>query len=184
MKDFEIPQRKLKARVHLEDGRDLEGLMYIAAEDYDGFDRSVTIKFYAAYDADIPFFPANNFKVPPGHDSCCAFDLRPTSLHGNPPQARSRLPAQIRNGRIQSSEPGVVDLSLSLDEDEPELAVRMERVQFAAELPRDLDEISHGLIGAAWTARNLYEIDPNEISEVEVLFTMMGGKLVHDHRGR
>ncbi|WP_132859750.1 amidohydrolase family protein [Shimia isoporae] len=30
--------------------------------------------------------------------------------------------------------------------------------------------------------KDLYEIDPNDISEVDVLFTMMGGEVVYDHR--
>ena len=29
---------------------------------------------------------------------------------------------------------------------------------------------------------DLYEINPNDISEVEVLYTMMGGKLVHESK--
>ncbi len=35
--------------------------------DYNGFDRSVTLKVYPARDFDDPFFPANNFRIPPGH---------------------------------------------------------------------------------------------------------------------
>lgn len=76
---------------------------------YRGFDRSVTVKIYAVRDADEPFFPANNFKVPPGHTTCCEFRVYESSLDERG-VARNRIPARIVNGQLETTE--AVDLGI------------------------------------------------------------------------
>lgn len=76
-------------------------------EDFQGDDPSVTLKMYSARDADSPFFPANNFKTPPGHNDCCQFLINASSLvDDDPPQARWRIAARIVDGEIQTIDPG------------------------------------------------------------------------------
>jgi hypothetical protein len=68
---------------------------------YEGDDPSLTVKLYAARDADDPFFPANNFRIPPGHTTCCEFKIAASSLDDG--VAKVRLPARIDHGRLSST---------------------------------------------------------------------------------
>lgn len=124
--------------------------------DYDGFDRSVTVKVYSLRDADDPFFPANNFSIPPGHSTCCEFLIYPGGLQGGAtPQARVRIPAQIRNGRLFSLEtdsPAQFELTYGVP---PFPQMEFARVSFGATLPADLSELQEVVLSGAWTARSL-----------------------------
>ncbi len=69
-----------------------------------GYDRSVTVKIYPARDHDDPFFPANNFSVPPGYTTCCEFRALAGRLDGTG-QPTARFPARIDNYRIVPTDP-------------------------------------------------------------------------------
>lgn len=69
---------------------------------YTGTDGSLTVRTYAGRDADDPFFPANNFRVPDGESTCCEFMLDPQSISGTPPQARSRAVARVANHELRT----------------------------------------------------------------------------------
>jgi hypothetical protein len=115
---------------------------------YRGEDESVTVKIYGARDADDPFFPANNFKVPPGHTTCCEFKINPQSLNSPPPQARARAPARIERGRLRSLAPVPIQFTLTVGVP-PHPEIRLERVLISGRVPSNLDEFNEGLLGGA-----------------------------------
>lgn len=115
---------------------------------YRGDDESMTLKIYGARDADDPFFPANNFAVPPSHTTCCEFKINPQSLSGLPPQARARAPARIERGRLRSLAPVPIQFTLTVGVP-PHPEIRLERVLFSGRLPAALDEFDEGLLGGA-----------------------------------
>ncbi len=127
-------------------------------EDYSGFDRSVTVKLYPLRDADDPFFPANNFRTPPGHERCCEFLINPSGLAGSSaPQSRVRIPAQIRNGRLFTVEPidsAQFELTLGLP---PFPSMELALAQFSAKVPSDGSELSDVLFSGVWTSRSLFQ---------------------------
>ena len=125
---------------------------------YTGFDESFTLKVYGAEDADEPFFPANNFAVPPGHDTCCEFRINPSSLVSPPPQARARAPAELDRGRIRSLAPVPIQFTLTVGA-QPHPVVRLESVLLSGRLRRDLTSISDGLLGGAVPLTTLYSIE-------------------------
>jgi hypothetical protein len=117
-------------------------------EPYRGEDESVTVKIYGARDADDPFFPANNFKVPPGHTTCCEFKINPQSLNSPPPQARARAPARIERGRLRSLAPVPIQFTLTVGVP-PHPEIRLERVLISGRIPSTLKEFNEGLLGGA-----------------------------------
>jgi hypothetical protein len=117
-------------------------------EPYRGEDESVTVKIYGARDADDPFFPANNFKVPPGHTTCCEFKINPQSLNSPPPQARARAPARIERGRLRSLAPVPIQFTLTVGVP-PHPEIRLERVLISGRVPSSLKEFNEGLLGGA-----------------------------------
>lgn len=117
-------------------------------EPYRGDDSSMTVKIYGARDADDPFFPANNFKVPPGFTTCCEFKINPQSLSGLPPQARARAPARIERGRLRSLAPVPIQFTLTVGSP-PHPEIRLERVLLSGRVPSSLDEFDEGLLGGA-----------------------------------
>lgn len=129
-------------------------------ENYAGFDRSVTIKVYGAHDADDPFYPANNFKVPPGHTECCQFLLNAASLSADLTTARVRMPARIRAGRIETVTPTFAPLvyqSCPWDDDEPfvDRELLVERAMFTGTLRDDLSGLDDGLFSGAASVGSL-----------------------------
>ncbi len=127
-------------------------------EPYRGDDESMTIKIYGARDADVPFFPANNFTVPPSHTTCCEFKINPQSLSGLPPQARARSPARIERGRLRSLAPVPIQFTLTVGT-APHPEVRLERVLFSGRVPSALDEFDDGLLGGAIPVNTLAQTD-------------------------
>lgn len=115
---------------------------------YRGEDISLAVKIYGARDADVPFFPANNFRVPPGHTDCCQFKINPQSLNSPPPQARARAPAQISRGRLRSLAPVPIQFTLTVG-NPPHPEIRLERVLVSGRLPANLAEINEGLLGGS-----------------------------------
>lgn len=122
---------------------------------FTGYDESFTIKIYGAEDADEPFFPANNFAIPPGHDTCCEFKINGESLVSPPPQARARAPAELDRGRLRSLAPVPIQFTLTVGA-EPHPVVRLERVLMTGRLGRDLGTIEDGLLGGAIPVSTLY----------------------------
>lgn len=98
---FEIVGRLLNdhLRQSLLGGESLLGLE-VAGLEPEGAARqdSITVKAYRLRDADDPFFPANNFKVPVGHDRCCEFLIQSVSLAGA--QAAARVGGAVQWQRV------------------------------------------------------------------------------------
>ncbi len=66
-----------------------------------------------------------------------------------------------------------VDTALRASTIYPALELRMEDLIGSLEVGKRADLVV--------LAENLYDIDPNDISEVEVLYTIMDGKVTWDH---
>lgn len=128
-------------------------------EDYAGFDRSITVKLYALRDADDPFFPANNFRVPTGHTECCQFLIHPQTLDGQVrPQPRARMAARIRNARIETlpgQAPAFVTVAAGLP---PWADIELDRPQLSAALLPNLAGLDDLRISGAFSARSLSQI--------------------------
>lgn len=126
--------------------------------DYRGFDRSLTVKIYEVFDADDPFFPANNFRAPPGHTDCCEFLVDPIALDGSG-VASKRLPAQIRDGLLFTvGEPRALDLHSRFGLPPfPTLELALPQVQLR--LPDSLERVDEVLLSGALTARSLASVD-------------------------
>lgn len=127
-------------------------------ENYLGDDSSATVKIYGARDADDPFFPANNFKIPPGHASCCEFKINPQSLTGIPSQARARAPARIERGRLRSLAPVPIQFTLTVGVP-PHPEIRLERVLISGRIPSNLSEFNEGLLGGAVPVNTLAQTE-------------------------
>lgn len=125
-------------------------------ENYAGFDRSVTVKLYAARDADEPFFPANNFKIPPGHTTCCEFLVDRNSLEADGRTARARLPARIRNGRIESVRAGRMVMPFC-----PSTGAEIvfENAVFSAQLEPSMAELGRVLLAGVLPSSSLIDIE-------------------------
>lgn len=124
---------------------------------YTGYDESFTVKVYGAEDADEPFFPANNFTIPPGFDTCCEFKINGESLVSPPPQARARAPAELDRGRFRSLAPVPIQFVLTVGRP-PHPIIRLENVLLTGRLGRDLTTIEDGLLGGVITASTLSAI--------------------------
>lgn len=127
-------------------------------KEYRGNDASLTVKFYGARDADEPFFPANNFEVPRGSNSCCEFKINPQSVAGIPPQARARSPAKIERGQLKSLAPVPIQFTLTVGVP-PHPEIRIEKVLISARLAANLSKLSDGLIGGAVPINTLAQTD-------------------------
>lgn len=125
---------------------------------YTGYDETFTIKIYGAEDADEPFFPANNFTVPPGHDTCCEFRINAESLVSPPAQAKARASATLERGRFRSLEPVDIQFTLTVGQ-EPHPVVRLESVLIEGRIGRDLGTLERGLIGGALPATTLFNTE-------------------------
>jgi hypothetical protein len=126
---------------------------------YDGDDRSLTVKIYGARDADDPFFPANNFKVPPGHQTCCEFLINPQSITTDiPAKARARAPAKLERGRLASLQPVPIQFTLTVGAP-PHPEIRLERVLISGRVPSSLREFSEGLLGGAVPIQTLAQTE-------------------------
>lgn len=127
--------------------------------DYTGDDDSLTVKIYGARDADDPFFPANNFKVPSGQTSCCQFKINPQSLAGiEQLQARARAPAQIERGKLSSLAPVPIQFTLTVGVP-PHPEIRLERVLISGRIPVGLREFNEGLLGGAVPVNTLAQTE-------------------------
>ena len=122
---------------------------------YTGYDESFTVKIYGAEDADEPFFAANNFTVPPGHDTCCEFRINAESLVSPPAQARARAPADLDRGGFRSLAPVPIQFTLTVGQ-EPHPVVRLENVLLSGRIGRDIGTLEKGLIGGALPATTLF----------------------------
>ncbi len=109
----------------------------------------ITVKFYAARDADDPFFPANNFRTPAGESTCCEYLVGRESLSGLPPQARSRAPTNGIGSRFETITP--MPLSLTLGEG---LELRVDTAYVSAAISTGLEDgIIRGKLTPAMLAR-------------------------------
>lgn len=122
---------------------------------YTGNDRSLTLKLYAAEDADLN--PLNNFTIPPGQDRCCEFTIKASSLDQPDFRARSKSPGELVDGRFRSFVP--VDMELSLRLGARPTNLDFKQVLFQGALSRDLRSLSGGLFGGAMPASTLARID-------------------------
>lgn len=120
-------------------------------------DPSVTIKLYGGRDADDPFFPANNFRVPEGESTCCEFRVNPHSLDANG-QARARVRGQLRNGVLSSVGPFDIDLALTFGVP-PHPVLRLSRARLMARVPSHMGELQDGVLGAVMSIGALAELD-------------------------
>jgi hypothetical protein len=117
-----------------------------------GDDSALTVKFYPAKDADDPFFPANNFKVPAGQASCCEFLVSPSGLFGAPPQALARLPARAEGMTIRSTESVSLPIVSTVDPDP--IAATLERATVEISIDPATNQL-RGRLGVAVPASAL-----------------------------
>lgn len=122
---------------------------------YRGLDRSITMKAYQAFDADVPPFPADNFKVPPGASTCCEFVIHAASVDGG--QARTRLSAHIEDGQGATRERGSFVMPFTVGVP-PHAAVTLHRAELSFHLP-DRDELNRGLLGGAVSIATLAQAE-------------------------
>lgn len=127
-------------------------------EPFTGNDRSITVKFYGARDADDPFFPANNFQIPAGETKCCEFKINPQSIAGVPPQARARAPAQIQRGQMTSLAAVPIQFTLTVGVP-PHPEIRIEKVLLSGRVPSALNRFSDGMLGGAVPVSTLAQTD-------------------------
>ena len=123
-------------------------------EDFRGNDRNLTLKIYAARDADQPIRSSNNFSIPEGASSCCEFKLSEQSVRGNPRQAIARAPARIELGDLRTLGTVYLRVAISIGSPPyPELDLR--RLLISSRVSSDFSQMSDGLLGAALPARTL-----------------------------
>ncbi|MBK6684488.1 MAG: hypothetical protein IPG45_08430 [Deltaproteobacteria bacterium] len=127
---------------------------------YQGDNRDVTLKLYAARDADDPFFPANNFKVPSGQTSCCRFKVLAGSMTGAEPQARSRARGRIDRGRFSATDHFELDLTSRTSSEADDVSrvvfgAPLRRALIGGRIPLGVREFNEGRLGGAWAARDL-----------------------------
>ncbi len=125
---------------------------------YQGNETSATVKIYGARDADVPVFPADNFRVPEGAATCCNFNISPQSLINVPPQAGARSPVQIVKGRLESLAPVPIQFILTIGAP-PHPEIRINRVRVRATVPGDLGGLADGVLGGSVPVNTLASID-------------------------
>lgn len=118
-----------------------------------GYDRSVTVKIYPVRDADDPFFPANNFSVPPGATECCQFRALGARLDGTG-QPTARIPARIDNYRIVPTEPVEARIIPSRCEPPP-IVLDLARATFTGMLEPSLSTLRLGVLSGVWRIADL-----------------------------
>lgn len=123
-----------------------------------GNDRTTTVKFYGARDADDPFFPANNFQIPAGDTDCCKFKINPQSIAGVSGQARARAPAKVERGLLRSLAPVPVQFTLTVGVP-PHPEIRVEKVLLAGRLPANLASYQDGILGGAVPVNTLAQTE-------------------------
>ena len=133
----------------------LGGELLIGLEIVGASEGLATLKLYAVRDRDVPFFPANNFMIPPGHESCCEFDIHPQSLEDGQP--RARLPVRISGNTVRSAAVGSFILPLAAGIP-PYSEVHIERALFSLELPTVLGEAESGMMAGAWSIPALEDV--------------------------
>jgi hypothetical protein len=117
---------------------------------YDGNDASLTLRMYNGRDYDDPFFPANNFKVPPNHTECCEFLVWTSSLFRGSALPRTQAQAQVTAGVFQTTE--VIDrLPIAMGD----AVLQFSDLRIQAQLPMNLQSITGGRIEATWTVNDL-----------------------------
>ena len=127
-------------------------------EPFRGRDDSVTVKIYAARDADDPFFPLNNFQVPDGQSTCCEFSVNPRSLIDLGRRARAQAPARIERGRLRSLTPVPIEFTITVGVP-PHPEIKLERVTLAGRVASDLTRINDGLLGGVIPVNALAQTD-------------------------
>lgn len=144
----------------------LGGLLLMAVEvgglDYAPTDPSVTVSWLPVRDADEPFFPANNFSIPAGDRSCCAFLPQSEALSPDG-GARGRLVGAVVDGvltarAVEGYEPPMTLMELIHQyTDDPPRVPRLPllRAQLTATLSDDGASIEDGLLGGVIVARDL-----------------------------
>ena len=123
-----------------------------------GRDSSLTVKIYGARDADDPFFPANNFRVPDNRSTCCEFRINPKSLTGFPRVARARAPAEVDRGRLRSLVPVPIEFTITVGQP-PHPEIRLEQVKISGRVASDLRRLSDGLLGGAVPVNTLAQTE-------------------------
>jgi hypothetical protein len=121
---------------------------------FTGRDVGLSAKFYQGVDADDPAFPANNFQIPNGSETCCEFKASHESLTDLPPQARSRVPAQIQRGYFASNTPFDLPFVLTLGS-APFPQLRLSHALVTGLVSDSLDQISEGVLGGAFSIGDL-----------------------------
>jgi hypothetical protein len=112
-----------------------------------------TLKIYGARDAEEPFYPANNFRIPPGDTSCCQFKISARSLTADrPPQALTRIPVRLSHSRIESMDRAPLDITLTFGSP-PYPPLLLQRVFVTLELSTLTSSIS-GVVAGAWPIAN------------------------------
>ncbi len=127
-------------------------------EPFEGSDPNLTVKLYGARDADVPFYPSNNFEIPPGDTKCCEFKLDPDSLSPDGLQARARAPARVHRGLLQSLAAVPLEFRLTVGTP-PHADVRIDRALIEARVTASLSRLSDGKIGGAIPISSLAGID-------------------------
>lgn len=158
-----------------------EKLMIIEIAGYEpdaiGNDPAVTFKLYRAADADVPFFPANNFRIPPGRTECCGFNIRVGSLDGD--QARVRIRARVRGGVLETTQAGATrDFPIAEFLPGARFEATAEALALHARFELGVSTI-RGLLGGALSARGLAEVDVPGCEEGSCLHPV--GKHALDH---
>lgn len=136
-------------------------LMEIAGllPDFEGDDYAVTVKFYAAEDADNR--PDNNFRPPAPGEACCTFRPLGTSLVTDglgQPQAITRANARIEGGVLRSLRGFSVNLQVELGNPQPETIV-INNARLQLQVPPSLERLESGMLGGAVPMRSLGLID-------------------------
>lgn len=127
-------------------------------EPFQGDDANVTLKVYAAIDADRPFFPADNFQIPQGETDCCEFLIQPSSLDHTGVQAKFRMRAHIEDGQLRaagSSSFGMPNLNVFSSTGAHTL-LELRWAQAAVRLTNRFSRLEDGLIGGVIPASSLF----------------------------
>lgn len=150
-----------------------------AAADSDG---SLTVKWYRGQDADEPFFPANNFRIPAGETQCCAFVVSSGSMTGDPPQAQVRLAGRLDRGQLTAAASEGPRFPIAFwagtataSED---ATVRLHDVRMSARLPATLEEVSDGLLGGVLVTHELARTPSPACEALTPLCPHLGGTLL------
>jgi hypothetical protein len=119
-----------------------------------GTDKNLTLKLYAARDADQPIRSSNNFSIPDGATKCCEFKISEQSLRGNPRQAIARAPARIITGELESLGSVYIRIAISIGSPPyPQLDLR--RLFIKGRVASDFSSMNDGILGAGLPIQSL-----------------------------